>query len=344
MTFPTSSPGPDGRAEPFPFLIAEIGSVHDGSYGNAVKLIETAARCGADAVKFQTHIAEAETLTDAPAPAYFTGEPRFAYFKRTAFSREQWAGLKAACASAGVTFLSSPFSIEAVDLLEAIGAGAYKIPSGEVTNLPLLERVAATGKPALLSSGMSSWAELDAAVAVLRRGGPLMVMQCSSAYPCPPERVGLNVIGEMRIRYGVPVGFSDHSTGPAAALAAVALGARTVEKHLTFSRLMYGSDAANAMEPADFAALARQLDEVRRMLAHPVDKDDLEPYGEMKRVFEKSIVASRPLAAGAVLAAGDLAFKKPGDGIPVSEHRAVIGRRLRRAVPRDHKFSEADFA
>ncbi|MBV9522969.1 MAG: N-acetylneuraminate synthase family protein [Alphaproteobacteria bacterium] len=328
----------------FPFLIAEIGSVHDGSYGNAVKLIEAAAACGADAVKFQTHIAEAETLADAPAPAYFKGEPRFAYFKRTGFSIEQWRGLKGACEAQGVSFLSSPFSLEAVDLLGEIGVGAYKIPSGEVTNLPLLERVAATGKPVLLSSGMSSWEELDAAVATLRRGGPILLMQCSSAYPCPPERVGLNVIAEMRARYGLPVGFSDHTMGPAAALAAVALGAVAVEKHLTFSRLMYGSDAANAMEPRDFADLAHHLREVRTMLDHPVDKSDLAPYREMKRVFEKSIVAARPLAAGAVLAAADLAFKKPGDGISAARHRELVGRRLRRAVAADHKLSETDLA
>lgn len=328
----------------FPFLIAEIGSVHDGSYGNAVKLIEAAAACGADAVKFQTHIAAAETLADAPAPAYFTGEPRFAYFQRTGFTVEQWRGLKAACEAVDVAFLSSPFSIEAVELLEGIGVAAYKIPSGEVSNLPLLERVAATGKPALLSSGMSSWAELDTAVAVLRRGGPLLLLQCSSAYPCPPERVGLNIIAEMRARYGVPVGFSDHTMGPAAALAAVALGAVTVEKHFTFSRLMYGSDAANAMEPADFALLARHMKDVRAMLRNPVDKDDIAPYGEMKRIFEKSVVAARALPEGTALAAADLAFKKPGDGIPAARHAELVGRRLRRAVPSDHKFSETDFA
>jgi N-acetylneuraminate synthase len=295
-------------------------------------------------VKFQTHIAEAETLADAPAPAYFKGEPRFDYFRRTGFDETQWADLKVKAEAAGVVFLSSPFSLEAVDLLERVGAELYKIPSGEVSNLPLLERVAATRKPVLLSSGMSSWAELDAAVAILRLGGPLMVMQCSSAYPCPPERVGLNLIAEMRRRYDVPIGFSDHTTGPAAALAAVTLGAACVEKHFTFSRLMYGSDAANSMEPGDFARLARDMKEIRTMLASPVDKDDLAPYGEMKRIFEKSIVAARPLSAGHVLGEGDLAFKKPGDGLPAAGHRALYGKRLKAAVPADHKFSEMDFA
>ncbi|MCM0018587.1 MAG: N-acetylneuraminate synthase family protein [Tagaea sp.] len=328
----------------FPFLIAEIGSVHDGSFGNALKLIEAAAAAGADAVKFQTHIASAETLRDAPMPPYFKGEPRFEYFERTGFTPAQWRALKAACEAARVTFLSSPFSLEAVDLLEDVGVGAYKIPSGEVSNLPLLEKIARTGKPALLSSGMSDWVELDAAVAALRKGGPLCVLQCSSAYPCPPERVGLNVIGEMRARYGCAVGFSDHTLGYAAPAAAATLGADTVEKHFTFSRAMYGSDAANSMEPAEFAVLSAMLREIRAMRASPVDKSDTAPYRDMKRIFEKSVVSARDLAAGAALTEADFAFKKPGDGIPAARWRELLGRTLKRAVPADRKLAFEDFA
>lgn len=324
-------------------IIAEVGSVHDGSFGNARKLIELSAECGADAVKFQTHIAEAETLRDAPSPPYFSGESRFAYFQRTAFSLDQWKILAADCAALGVAFLSSPFSLEAVDLLEEVGVGAYKIPSGEVTNLPLLAKVASTGKPTYLSSGMSNWAELDEAVEMLRPSGPLTVLQCSSAYPCSPERVGLNVIPQMAARWGVPVGFSDHTEGPAAGIAAVALGATVVEKHITFSRRMYGSDAATATEPADFAAFARALKEVARMHASPVDKDDLLPYRDMKRIFEKSIVAARDVAEGAVVGEGDLSYKKPGDGIPAREWRAYLGRRVVRPLKADEKLSPEDF-
>jgi N-acetylneuraminate synthase len=328
-----------------PTIIAEVGSVHDGSFGNALKLIEAAARCGADAVKFQTHIAEAETLADAPAPAYFTAEPRYDYFRRTAFSLDQWKHLAAHCAGQGVAFLSSPFSIEAVDLLEEVGVSAYKIPSGEVTNLPLLERIAAIGKPVYLSSGMSNWAELDTAVTVLRAGkGQLTVLQCTSAYPCPPERVGLNVLPEMAARWGLPVGFSDHTDGIAAGIAAVALGATVIEKHFTFSRLMYGSDAANATEPADFRLFCQSIRAVATMLAHPVDKNDLAPYRETKRVFEKSIVTARPLAAGTVLLRQHLAFKKPGDGISAARWAELVGRRLVRDLPADHKLTMSDLA
>src|SRR5262249_53524483 len=153
------------------------------------------------------------------------------YFERTGFTREQWRGLGLHAVTHKVAFLSSPFSLEAVDLLEEVGIGTYKVPSGEVSNLPLLERIAATGKPVLLSPGMSDWRELDAAVATLRSGGPITVLQCSSAYPCPPQQVGLNLLAEMRQRYGLPVGFSDHTNGPAAAIAAAALGATVIEKH-----------------------------------------------------------------------------------------------------------------
>jgi N-acetylneuraminate synthase len=325
-------------------IIAEVGSVHDGSFGNAVKLIEAAAACGADVVKFQTHIAEAETLADAPMPPYFKGEPRHSYFRRTGFSPEQWRDLRAACERCGVMFLSSPFSLEAVDLLEEVGATAYKVPSGEVSNLPLLERLAATGKPTLLSSGMSNWAELDAAVAVLKPGGPLTIMQCASAYPCPPEQVGLNVLAEMRARYGVPVGLSDHTRGPAAALAAAALGATVIEKHFAYSRRMYGSDAANSMEPEEFQAMAQDLRDIWTMLAHPVDKDDLSAFSDMKRIFEKSVVTTGALAAGHALTPRDLAFKKPGDGIPAARWRELVGRRLRHAAPADHKLTFEDLA
>ncbi|MEK9968855.1 MAG: N-acetylneuraminate synthase family protein [Ferrovibrio sp.] len=324
-------------------LIAEIGSVHDGSVGNAKKLIEAAAECGATAVKFQTHIAEAETLPNAPSPPYFKGEPRLEYFRRTGFSLQSWLELKQVALDCGVEFLSSPFSLEAVDLLEQIGVDTYKIPSGEVTNIPLLRHVAATGKQTLLSSGMSSWAELDNAVAVLRNGGPLTIMQCTSAYPCPPEQVGLNVLAEMRARYSIPVGYSDHTMSNTSALAAALAGATVIEKHFTFSRLMYGSDAKNACEPPQFRELALALREITAM-ATPVDKDAMAAsLIGMKAIFEKSIVSARPIKAGQPIEYADLAFKKPGDGISAAEYEKYIGRICLRDLPENHKFETGDF-
>lgn len=325
------------------YIIAEIGSVHDGSFGNACKLIEAAAAAGADAAKFQTHIASAETLKDAPMPHYFKGEPRFEYFERTGFSLSQWKALKQVCQDNGVIFLSSPFSLEAVDLLEEVGVEAYKVPSGEVTNIPLLDRIAKTGKPTILSSGMNDWAELDSAMAALKPGGPITILQCASAYPCPPERVGLNLIGEMKERYGTAVGYSDHTLGFAAAISAATLGATIIEKHFTFSKLMYGSDAIHSLEPLEFKVFCNAIRETWAMIAAPVNKDDVSPYTDMKLIFEKSIVAGRGIKSGSILTLEDLAFKKPGDGIPAADYKLVIGQAVKADLPADHKFIEDDF-
>jgi N-acetylneuraminate synthase len=325
-------------------IVAEVGSVHDGSFGNASKLIETAAECHADVVKFQTHIAAAETLRDAPMPPYFTGEPRFEYFERTGFSRHQWKLLKAHCEDQGIEFLSSPFSAEAVELLEELGVRRYKVGSGEVTNLPLLEVIAQTGKPVLLSSGMSTWAELDAAVeTILRSHNQVTVLQCTSEYPCPYEEVGLNVMLEMRDRYNLPVGLSDHTLSMAASIAAVALGASVIEKHLTFSRRMYGSDARHSLEPNEFAELVQGIRAVETMLASPVDKDTkAAELGEMKTIFEKSVVSLVDIPAGTVLSADMLGVKKPGTGIPARRIKEIIGCKAARELPMDTLLREED--
>lgn len=326
------------------WVIAEIGSVHDGSFGNACKLIEAAAAAGADAVKFQTHIAQAETLRDAPAPPYFQGEPRFEYFTRTAFSPQQWRQLAAHCDAHAVEFVSSPFSVEAVELLEEVGVGRYKVGSGEMTNLPMLEVIARTGKPVILSSGMSRWAELDEAVAAVRRHHDrLTLLQCTSEYPCPPEQVGLNVMLEMRRRYGLTVGLSDHTLTNYAAFAAVTLGAAVIEKHFTFSRLMYGSDARHSLEPGEFADLVRGIRAIETMLAHPVDKDAMAAQlRPMKEIFEKSVVTVVDIPAGTVLEAGMLAVKKPGTGIPARRLKEVVGRVARRDIPAESLLREED--
>lgn len=325
------------------WIIAEAGSVHDGSFGNACNLVELAAACGADAVKFQTHIAEAETLANAPAPAYFSAEPRFEYFKRTAFTREQWKQLAKLARHNGLAFISSPFSLEAVDLLEDVGLDAYKVPSGEVTNTPLLERLARTTRPVILSSGMSDWKELDRAVDALRPGGDVTVLQCSSVYPCPPSQAGVNVVAEMLKRYRLPVGFSDHTQSYAAAVGAVMLGATIIEKHYTFSRRMYGSDAQFGAEPEEFARYCAEVKHAWALVDQPIDKDDMRPYLEMKAIFEKSIVTAAPVAAGQLLSRELLTFKKPGTGIRADRVHEVLGKKVLRELPKDHMLTDEDF-
>jgi len=310
------------------FIIAEFGMLHEGSFGTACNMVEAAKECGADAVKFQTHIAEAETLPNAPMPSFFKGEPRWQYFQRTAFSLEQWKALKRHCDDVGIEFLSTPFSREAVDLLEEVGMSRYKIPSGEVTNIPFLERVVTTEKPVLLSSGMSYWKELDAAVAVFKKAGsPLTVLQCTSVYPTPPEKVGLNVMLEMQERYApCAVGLSDQSLTNYAGFAAAALGASVIEKHITLSRYCYGSDAKHSVEPNEFKDFVRGVRDIEKMLNNPVDKNKMaDELNEMKYVFEKSIVSLRKIPAGTVLTESFIGIKKPGGGISPARFREMIG-------------------
>jgi N-acetylneuraminate synthase len=323
-------------------IIAEVGMNHDGSLGNAIRMAEVAAAAGADAVKFQLHDAAAETTRDAPSPPYFRDETRFEYFERTAFTDRQWAALAKACEAAGIEFLCSAFSLEALARLERLGVARHKIASGEVTNLELVRAAAATGKPLLLSSGMSSLAELDAAVEAA--GPDTTLLQCTSSYPTPPERVGLNVLETLRARYGLPVGLSDHTVGPYACYAAVALGATVVEKHFTLSRELYGPDAALATEPDELARIVEGVRQIEAMLAAPVDKDDVEPFAEMKRVFEKSVVAVVDIPAGAVLERSMLAAKKPGTGIPAKRLDELAGRRVRDAIAADTVLLEEHLA
>jgi N,N'-diacetyllegionaminate synthase len=307
------------------FIIAEIGSVHDGSIGNALKLIEVAKNCGANVVKFQTHLAQFETTLNAPSPSYFESESRFEYFERTAFTEKNWINLYNFAKKLGVLFSSSVFSHQAVDLLMGSGIDIIKIPSGEVTNVSLLKYVADLSVPVFLSSGMSDWKELDAAVQIFENCD-LTIFQCSSIYPCPPSQIGLNLISEIRQRYRRPVGLSDHSEGTAAALASIALGATAIEKHLTFSKLMYGSDAMYASEPHTFKLMSNQINDIWQMLDNPVDKNNLDRYSQMKLVFEKSIATSRLVKSGEEFSIENLALLKPGHGIKPGEINKLLGK------------------
>ncbi len=328
------------------YVIAEVGSVHDGSFGNACNLIDVAKQCGANAVKLQTHIAEAETLRDAPTPTYFTGENRFDYFERTAFNFDQWGSIKKRCRENKIDFISSPFSVEAVRLLDEIGVDRYKIPSGEITNTLLLDAVAKTGRPVILSSGMSSWQELDEAVHVVTQyHDNVAILQCTSEYPCSYEKVGLQLMDEFKKRYSIPVGLSDHTLTPYASLAAVALGAEIIERHITFSRLMYGSDAPHSMEPEEFTDLITGVRAIEKMLGSEVDKDNLaEELSEMKSIFEKSVVAVKDIPKNTIITEPMLSVKKPGTGIPPSKINSVIGKRATRLIKKDTLIDEDYFS
>ena len=329
-------------------VIAEVAQAHDGSLGNAHAYIDAVADAGADAVKFQTHIAEAESTPDEPWRVKFSlqDETRYDYWKRMEFTQEQWKGLAEHARKRRLLFLSTPFSNEAISLLERLDVPAWKVGSGEVTNLPMIERMARTAKPVLLSSGMSSWEDLDAAVAMVRKhNAPLALFQCTTSYPCPPEKVGLNVLEQLRQRYDCPVGLSDHSGTIYPGIAAAALGADLLEVHVVFSRECFGPDTPASLTTSELRQLVRGVRFVKTALAHPVDKDTAaEELSELRRVFGKSLVASRDLPSGHRLQAEDVALKKPGTGVAASELGSFTGRRLKRALSKNAflKYEDVD--
>ena len=323
-------------------IIAEIGSVHDGSIGNAIKAIDLAKDCGADVVKFQTHDADSETTKSAPNPKYFNSESRYEYFKRTSFKLDEWIKLRKHAKEKNILFSSSPFSIKSLDLLLRIKVDFIKIASGEVTNLPLLNKIAKSKIPIILSTGMSSWNEINSAYEILKNNKNLTIMQCSSIYPCPAEKTGLNILDEIKKKFPTNIGFSDHTPGIAASIAAASMGANVIEKHLTFSKHMYGSDASNALEPKEFQYLTNSLRFIWKAIDNPVNKDDLKTYKSMKKIFEKSIVTSKNLKKGDIINNNNISLKKPGTGLNYNYISQKIGKKTKRNLPKDTLISLKD--
>lgn len=327
-------------------IIGEVAQAHDGSLGVAHAFVDAIADAGADAVKFQTHIAAAESTPMEPWRKKFSYQDatRYDYWKRMEFTEEQWAGLKRHAEERRLVFLSSPFSLEAVDLLIRIGIRAWKIASGEVANVRMMNRILDTGLPVLLSTGMSGLSEIDAVVArIQEKRIPMALLQCTTAYPCPPEQVGLNVIPLFRDRYKCEVGLSDHSGTIFPGLAAATMGISVLEVHVTLSREMFGPDVPASLTTADLKTLVEGVRFIERMMATPVNKDvaawEAEP---LRSIFTKSIVARRDLPSGTVLKEEDLAFKKPGFGIPEKNVATVLNRKLKRDLAMDALISEDD--
>jgi N,N'-diacetyllegionaminate synthase len=331
----TSRNSTEGRC----LIIGEVAQTHDGSLGQAHAFIDAIANAGADAVKFQTHIAAAESTPQEPWRIKFSpqDDTRYEYWQRMEFTKEQWARLKEHADERGLLFLSSPFSMQAVELLDEIGMSVWKIASGEVNNLPLLNRIIATKNPVILSSGMSDWSELDEAVGQVRAAqNPLAVLQCTSAYPCPPEKIGLNMLEVLKDRYDCPTGLSDHSGNIFAGLAATTLGAEVLEIHVTLSREMFGPDVAVSVTTGELRQIVDGVRSIEKMTANPVEKEAIaEELAPLRQIFTKSIYASSFLPAGTVLDNGNLQLKKPGTGIPAAQLPNLIGLKLRRSLQPD---------
>ena len=329
-----------------PYCIAEIGQAHEGSLGILYSYIDALAQTGVNAVKFQMHIAEAESSVHEPFRVKFSleEETRFDYWKRMGFTLAQWKGIKVHCDLVGLDFICSPFSNLAVDWLEEIGVQYYKIGSGEVNNFLILEKIAQTGKPIILSSGMSSYDELDKTVDFLKeRQVDFSILQCTTAYPTQPEQFGLNVIQELKERYNVLVGFSDHSAKAETCIAATALGASILEFHVVFDRQLFGPDAKASLTMQETKELVVAVQNIAKALANPISKNNNSDFDALKQIFEKSLAVNKNLPQGHVLTFDDLEAKKPKNyGIDASRFQEVIGKMLNKELQQWDFLNEQD--
>jgi len=314
------------------FIIAEIGQAHDGSLGQAHSYIDALAETGVDAVKFQIHIAEAESsiYESFRTPFSYLDETRFEYWKRISFTAEQWLGIKVHCEDKKLAFLATPSSKAAVDLLLNLGVHKFKVGSGDTNNLLLLEYIANTGKELILSSGMSSFEELDTSVQYLKsRGNKISLLQCTTSYPTDAKQWGLNVIEDFKKRYNIPIGYSDHSGDIFACLAAATKGAEIIEFHAVFDKRMFGPDSKSSLTIDQINHLVQGIRQIENALNHPVDKTNNTGFNSVKSIFEKSLSVNKNLPKGHYLSINDLEGKKPkGMGIPANYYQAVIGKQL----------------
>lgn len=319
-----------------PFIIAEVGQAHDGSLGLAHSFIDAASKSRVDAVKFQTHIANSESTIDEPFRVKFSlqDETRYDYWRRMEFTAEQWAGLAQHAKEKDLVFLSSPFSIEAVELLEKIGIAAWKIGSGEFWSNQMLRAMMDTRKPLLISTGMSDWSDINEMASQLTEDEyPFCLFQCTSSYPTPLGDIGLNVLDDISTKLGCPVGLSDHSGSIFPSIAAMARDAALIEVHMTLAREMFGPDVSSSLTIEELKVLVQFRDAIWLMNQNPVDKDEM--AGRLKGVrdlFSKSIALNRDLCSGHVLNREDVCLKKPGTGISIKEIDKVVGKVLKHDV------------
>jgi N-acetylneuraminate synthase len=318
------------------FIIAEVAQAHEGSLGTAHAYIDAIAGTGADAVKFQTHIAAEESTLDEKFRVSFScqDKTRYDYWKRMEFKEDQWDGLLEHSREKGLVFLSSPFSVKAVKMLNEIGVPAWKVGSGEISTPDLLDAIIDTKKPVLLSTGMSSYGEIDKITKKLnQRGVQFALFQCTSCYPVSLEDIGLNVLDEFRKRYKCPVGLSDHSGSVYPCLTAMARNADLVEVHVVIDRRLFGPDVVASIAIDELAMLVRTREAIHVMDQNPVDKDaSAADMIDTKSLFSKSVAPTRKLLKGTVLERNMLMLKKPGNGILPNEKESIIGLRLRRNV------------
>lgn len=323
------------------YIIAEVSQNHDGSLGQAHAFIDAVSKTGADAIKFQTHIAEEESTPYEPFRVNFSycDKTRYDYWKRMEFTPEQWKGLFDHAMEKGLDFLSSPFSVAALEMLDGIGIPAWKFGSGEVFNDILLKKAIATGKPIILSTGLSTLDDIDNQVKLVQRAGnPLLLMECTTAYPSKAEEISIKMINKFQERYQCPVGISDHSATIYPSLAAVTLGARAIEVHVTMSRDMFGPDVKASVTIDELKQIVEGTEFIAKMLDAQIDKSELSDNKKALRdMFSKSIYAKRDLRVGEIISDDAIGIKKPfcADSIAVADYDKVLGRKILLDITKD---------
>jgi len=327
---------------PKTFIIAEAGVNHNGSFGLAVELIDKAVESGVDCVKFQTFIAEelvSKRTEKAEYQKRITGEDenQFEMLRRLELSFDDFRKLQAHCTNKGIIFLSTPFDLQSIDFLQSIDIPFWKIPSGEITNLPYLERIAYTHKDIFLSTGMSNIAEIADAISALKKNGAgkITLMHCNTAYPTPICDVNLNAMRTLQDIFGLDVGYSDHTEGIEIPIAAVALGAVVIEKHFTLDKNMVGPDHKASLDPSELKEMVESIRKIELALGCG-DKSPSQSEIRNMSAARKSIVASRDIQKGEVFTNENLTIKRPGTGISPMKWYEIIGKK----AGKDYSFDE----
>lgn len=327
-----------GPGEPC-FVIAEAGVNHNGRGDLARRLIDAAAEAGADAIKFQTFTAEKLLVAEAPKAAYQTettdpAESQLEMIKQLELSRTEFEELSRYCREKNILFLSTPFDEESADFLEGLGMAAFKIPSGEITNTPLLAHIARKRRPMVISTGMSSLTEVGFALQCVRAAGcgEVALLQCVSNYPAAPEDVNLKAMSTMTAKFDVVAGYSDHADGTAISLAAVALGACILEKHLTLDRALPGPDHRVSLEPHEFKRLMQDTRAVEASLGHG-RKEPAASEANTTSVARRSLVAASTIPAETLMTEDLITLRRPGTGLPPARRVELVGRKTRVVIP-----------
>lgn len=333
--------GEDSMTPGKTLIIAEAGVNHNGSLELALKLVETAKEIGADAVKFQTFRAESLASRFAHKADYqerttSASESQLEMLRRLELDAAAHAYIIEHCRNIGIKFLSSPFDMDSADLLDTLNVPLFKVPSGEITNLMFLRHLAAKGRPLILSTGMSTLGEVEEAVSTVRDAGStdLTLLHCVTEYPAPYVDVNLRAMQTLKIAFGLPVGYSDHTPGIEIPVAAVALGAEVIEKHFTLDRSLPGPDHRASLEPAEFQQMVIAIRHTEAALGTGIKAPALCELPNIP-VARKSVVAAHSMSSGHVLTAADLAIKRPGSGLAPKLLPVLLGRKLLIAVSED---------